>query len=173
VGFVQWDRAFMKPKFATVKAWEQSELLMQPVYIRLIDNLRKTLEDSTWTGDYREFYIWGPEVSEETQARYLLLQQEMKEADEDLEAEIEAAIAVMPVPFLGYELLLHRSAAAGKLDLWHLCYEICFINPDLAAQNPEVEVDESLIDAAGEVDWARLEAKTKAIVSAAFGALES
>ncbi len=163
----------MKPKFTTVEAWEQSELLMQPVYIRLIDNLRKTLEESTWQGEYREFYIWGPDVSEETQARYLLLQQEMKEADEDLEAQIEDAIAVMPVPFLGYELLLHRGEAEGKLDLWHLCYEICFVNPDLTAENPEVIVDQSLIDSEGEVDWALLEAKTKAIVSAAFGALES
>ncbi|MFP4008765.1 MAG: hypothetical protein ACLFV6_12275 [Spirulinaceae cyanobacterium] len=44
----------MKPKFKTVRAWDQAQVLMQPIFIRLVDNIRKKLEDSTWKGTYTE-----------------------------------------------------------------------------------------------------------------------
>lgn len=44
----------MQPKFATPLAYEQAEQLLQPIYIRLIDNLRKQLESSACQGDYVE-----------------------------------------------------------------------------------------------------------------------
>jgi len=44
----------MKPKFKNTLAWEQAELLLQPVYLRVIDNLRKELEQSVWEGSYEE-----------------------------------------------------------------------------------------------------------------------
>ena len=44
----------MKPKFKNKQAWEQAQLLMQPAFIRVIDNLRKQLEQSSWKGTYQE-----------------------------------------------------------------------------------------------------------------------
>ncbi len=44
----------LKPKFKDVASWEQAQLLMQPSLIRVIDNLGKQLETSTWRGRYEE-----------------------------------------------------------------------------------------------------------------------
>ena len=42
----------MKPKFKTIQAWEQAQVLMQPAFIRVIDNIRKELEVSAWQGSF-------------------------------------------------------------------------------------------------------------------------
>jgi len=44
----------MLPKFKTVEDWERAQVLMQPCFIRVIDNLRKKLEDSLYQGTYQE-----------------------------------------------------------------------------------------------------------------------
>ncbi|QDZ40044.1 hypothetical protein FRE64_08895 [Euhalothece natronophila Z-M001] len=44
----------MIPKLSNSQAWEQAQLLMQPAYIRVVDNLRKALEDSAWRESYQE-----------------------------------------------------------------------------------------------------------------------
>lgn len=44
----------MIPKLSNSQAWEQAQLLMQPAYIRVVDNLRKALEDSAWQESYQE-----------------------------------------------------------------------------------------------------------------------
>lgn len=44
----------MVPKFADELAWQQAELLMQPIYIRIIDRLRQQSETSTWQVSYEE-----------------------------------------------------------------------------------------------------------------------
>jgi len=44
----------MNPKFKDIIAWEQAQLLMQPAFIRVLDNLRKQLENSLWKGTYTE-----------------------------------------------------------------------------------------------------------------------
>lgn len=121
----------MKPKFKDLIAWEQAELLMQPTLIRTIDNLRKQLEDSPWTGTYQE-------VQE---------------------------------PFPGYQLHLECGDRKETIDIWDLCYQICFLNyqPTHATQESyEVEIDTSLIDEKGEVDWLRLDEKAQRIVADIF-----
>jgi hypothetical protein len=45
---------FMKPKFKNTLAWEQAQLLMQPAFIRVMDNIRKQLEESAWKASYQE-----------------------------------------------------------------------------------------------------------------------
>ena len=40
----------MKPIFKNSTDWEQAEYLMQPSLIRVIDNLRKQLDESAWKG---------------------------------------------------------------------------------------------------------------------------
>ncbi len=44
----------MYPKFKDTLAYEQANILMQPAFIRVIDNIRKELEISDWEGSYKE-----------------------------------------------------------------------------------------------------------------------
>ncbi len=126
----------MKPKFKNSLAWQQAELLMQPCLIRLLDNLRKYLETSSWSATYENVQT--------------------------------------PVP--GYLLCLKRGANQITFDLWELCYQICFINYQKThadAETMEVEIDTSLIDETGDVDWKKLEIKAKKIVEQIFASLPS
>lgn len=160
-----------KPLFATEIAWEQANLLMQPAFIRLVDNLRKQLETSSWKGDYREVVVWDESVPQETRDRVLLLQQELKGTFKPEEvAELEASLAAMPAPELSYELCLSLGDRSVTVDLWELCYRICFLGePDLNGQTP-VEIDTTLFDE-NEVNWIALDEKTKQIVGQIFDRL--
>jgi hypothetical protein len=131
---------FMKPKFKNTLAWEQAELLMQPAFIRVIDNIRKQLEDSSWQGSYQE--------------------------------------VVDPYP--GYQLCLTRQDRLVQVDIWDLCFQICFSNyhptqsetyGEKITETQEVEIDINLIDETGDVDWQRLETKTQRIVKRMFADL--
>jgi hypothetical protein len=62
----------MEPKFATELAWQQAELLMQPIYIRVVDNIRKISEGSQWEVSYEEVKTPHP-------TSYLCLQSEDKQ----------------------------------------------------------------------------------------------
>lgn len=164
----------MKPKFADSIAWQQAELLMQPVFIRLIDNLRKAVEQSTWKGTYQETPVWAEEVSEETQERVIFLQQQLKTATPETLFELEEALARLPQPFPSYQLQLQQGDRTVQLDLWQLCYQICFRNyspPFDPAAEATVEIDTSLIDEFGEVDWQQIETKTQRLVKQFFANL--
>ncbi len=124
----------MKPKFKNSLAWQQAELLMQPCLIRLLDNIRKYLEASSWEGTYENVQT--------------------------------------PIP--GYVLCLKMGGNQLTFDLWELCYQICFIDykPTHAdAETQEVEIDTSLIDETGDVDWNKLELKAKKLVEDLFANL--
>jgi hypothetical protein len=137
----------MKPKFKNTIDWEQAQMLMQPIFIRVIDNIRKQLDNSSWKGVYQQI-------------------------DE---------------PYPRYELLLSRNEKVIELDIWQLCYQICFINfttkvielqQHLAQQNgtqieeiQEVEIDTSLIDNDGQVDWIKIEEKTNYVITNVFNNL--
>ena len=128
----------MKPKFKNKQAWEQAQLLMQPAFIRVIDNLRKQLEQSSWKGTYQE----------------------------------------ITTPYPGYQLRLTRQKNLVEIDIWELCFQICFLNysPEQThVVNPEatqeVEIDTSLIDETADVDWQRLETKTQHLVNQLFDSL--
>lgn len=125
------------PKFQNTLAWEQAQVLMQPAYIRLVDNIRKQLEDSPWKASYEEIQD----------------------------------------PFPGYYLYLTHEEHTVKVNLWDVCFEICFQNitpthtPEKSDIEQVVEIDTSLFEETGEVDWQRLDDKTKEIVAQIFGAL--
>lgn len=129
----------MKPIFKTAIAWEQAQLLMQPALIRVVDNLRKQLETSSWQGTYEE---------------------------------IEA-----PVP--GHLLRLTRGDSEICLDIWHLCFQVCFadypMESDLAlladTKGYPVDIDADLLDDRGEVNWQQLEVKTQQLVGTVFAQL--
>ncbi len=121
----------MKPKFNDTLAWQQAEILMQPALIRVLDNIRKHLEDSNWEGSYED----------------------------------------VQTPFPGYILCLKQGEEERKFEVWEMCFEICFQNyspTHAATESLEVEIDTSLIDEEGEVDWNRLDEKAKQLVNQIF-----
>ncbi|MEG3843610.1 hypothetical protein [Microcoleus sp. herbarium14] len=125
----------MKPKITSPIAWKQAELLMQPALIRVLDNIRKQLEDSVWTGTYQEVHT----------------------------------------PFPGYQLILERQGEQRCIDIWELCYRVCFVNYNPThsdRQSQEVEIDTRLIEEdTGDVDWMRLDAKTSQLIQEVFANL--
>ncbi|MDY6803835.1 MAG: hypothetical protein SXA11_08520 [Cyanobacteriota bacterium] len=124
----------MKPKITTTTAWKQAELLMQPSLLRVLDNLRKTLETSSWKGTYEKVQT--------------------------------------PIP--GYRLDLEERGQKVSVNIWELCYQICFSNYRLThaeEEEVEVEIDTSLIDENGEVDWDILEEKTCQVIENFFAEL--
>lgn len=48
------------PKFADELAWQQAELLMQPIYIRILDRIRQQSELTTWEVCYEAVQIPQP-----------------------------------------------------------------------------------------------------------------
>ncbi|WP_013323286.1 hypothetical protein [Gloeothece verrucosa] len=128
----------MKPKFKDTRAWEQAQLLMQPAFIRVMDNLRKQLEESSWSGTYQE----------------------------------------IQTPFPGYQLCLTHQHHSVTVNIWDLCFKICFIDYPISSSteasidnSQEVDIDPALIDETGDVDWHRLETKTQYLVKEVFANL--
>jgi hypothetical protein len=156
---------------------------MQPAFIRLLDNLRKQLEQSTWKGDYEEVPLWGAGVSQEVQAQVAELRAQLAKAISPTEvATLEKALADLPTPFPGYLLHLSQGEQRVTLDIWELCYQICFRDYDTntgtsrprgfgQSQGTSVEVDTTLFDGVGEVDWNHLEDKTRNLVERLFAGL--
>ncbi len=142
---------------------------MQPAFIRVVDNVRKHLDVSSWTGIYQDVLIWPANTTEETQGLVNQLLLEIETATPDRGLEIKAVLSQLPIPHPGYHLLLQRQEQRASIDLWELCYEVCFLN--YSSQNSLVTVDMGLIDEFGEVDWQNLENKTKELVKRVFEGL--
>jgi len=165
----------MPPKITNPVAWQQAELLMQPAFIRVIDHIGKQLEESSWKGTYLDVLIWPAGTKDETKAIVIqLLQQKEAAAAEDL-ADIDKALSQLPNPYPGYHLCLQRQGLQQvNVDLWELCYQVCFrhYSPSLnESASGAVEIDTSLIDETGDVDWQRLDAKAGELVEQVFANL--
>lgn len=124
----------MKPKFKNTVAWQQAELLMQPALIRVVDQVRKQLETTTWKATYKDVQT--------------------------------------PIP--GYQLCLEKQGTAICVDLWELCFQVCFhdykpVHSELESQ--DVEIDTTLIDETGDVDWQCLDTKAEQLVAQVFADL--
>lgn len=124
----------MKPTFKDTQQWQQAELLMQPALIRIVDWVRKQLEQTTWKATYKDIQT--------------------------------------PIP--GYELCLEKKDTSVCVNLWDLCFQVCFrdYTPTHAErESQEVEIDTTLIDETGEVDWQRLDRKARQLVEQVFAEL--
>ena len=159
----------MPPKITDPLTWQQAEILMQPAFIRVIDNIRKLLDSSSWTGTYRDVLIWSEGTSEETKVLVTQLLQEMEGATPEREEEIREILARLPLPHPGYHLCLHRQEQQVNFDVWELCYRVCFV--DYVPGQEEVKVDMGLMDETGEVDWLRLDGKVNQLVKEVFAGL--
>lgn len=146
---------------------QQVELLMQPAFIRLIDNIRKQLEQSPWQGSYQTIENWPEGTTPEIQARVSQLQQQLDRATPAQSVELTQALAELPQPEIIYQLSLKNQEHQFEVNIWDLCYQICFCDfPAIAEDNNQV--DASLIDVDGEVDWHRLDLKTRQLVEEVF-----
>lgn len=169
------------PKFRDVQSWQQAEILMQPAFIRLVDNIRKQLEESQWQGRYIDVPLFPEGTVEEVKFQVQQLQAELAKASPERAAEIETALAELPSPFPGYQLHLTHQGREATVDVWNLCYQICFRDyPDTVtsveaerAEDVTVEVDTDLLDDTHEVDWTRLDNKAHQVVERMFTHLES
>ncbi|GAB4201926.1 MAG: hypothetical protein Fur006_54880 [Coleofasciculaceae cyanobacterium] len=126
----------MKPKFKNMVAWHQAELLMQPALIRIIDQIRKQVETTTWKATYKDVQN--------------------------------------PIP--GYELCLADNGKEVCVDMWELCYQVCFLeySPTHSPQEAQdVEIDTRLIDETGDIDWQYLDTKAQRLVAEVFASLPS
>ena len=164
----------MLPKITDPAAWQQAEVLMQPAFIRVIDNIRQHLDQSAWKGTYENVLIWPNGTTDETKALVTQLLQQLEGASPMELVELEQTLTQLPTPHPGYQLSLQHQDKHFSFDLWEICYQVCFLNysPSLnASANYTVEIDTSLIDETGDVDWQRLDAKAGELVEQVFANL--
>ncbi len=165
----------MKPIFSTVESWQQAEVLMQPVFIRLIDNIRKQLDQSEWSGTYQDILCWPEGISADVQEQVRHLQTQLAEATPDHVPRLQQRLDQLPQPVPGYALHLQQGDRHFAVDLWDLCYQICFQNYAVMKQDNQVAaaIDPCLIDESGDVDWNHLDEKVKCMVTDIFATLPS
>ncbi len=159
----------MPPKITNSLAWQQAELLMQPTFIRVVDNVRKLLDNSSWKGTYQDVLIWADGTSEETKAIVTQLVQELETATPEEGSQIRETLAKLPTPHPGYHLCLQRQEQQVNVDLWELCYQVCFVEYNIS--DDTVDIDTSLIDESGDVEWNLLDKKAKRVVEEMFASL--
>jgi hypothetical protein len=137
----------MKPKFANEQAWQQAEILMQPAYIRLVDQIRRQTEENE-----SEMLVSYEEVTDPYPSNLLCLQPKVQASNPDQTGQNQTQ------PLL-------------KVDIWDLCFQVCFVNyePIAAATEQLVTIDTSLFDPhSQEVDWSKLDKKAQTTISQVF-----
>jgi hypothetical protein len=159
---------FMPPKFTTNHVWNQADRLMQPSLIRLLDNLRKESESQNWEAVYDNQLRWPEGTMEDQKAEYDRLQSLLHDADDESVLAIESNLALLPQPLPHYGLCLSQGDRSATFDIWELCYQICF---EGYCEEVPVTIDGMLFDDQDELDWDRLEQKTRAIVLDLFANL--
>jgi hypothetical protein len=160
--------------------WQQAVKLMQPAFIRVIDHLRTTLEQSEWVGQYETLQAWPSDATPATQAEVLYLMDQIEAVEDSDRPELERQLEALPQPISVYLLHLTKADRARTLNLWEMCYQICLADYVPQLERPtfvdipleEIAPDNALFDAEGEVDWPRLDLKTAQVVQAAFESLE-
>ncbi len=129
----------MIPIFKNATDWEQAERLMQPSLIRVIDNLRKQLEESVWKGTYQD--IETPYPGHLLQLIY-----------QDHQYAIAVWDLCFQVCFLDYQAPISEN---GDIHAEN-------------QEQKEVTIDTSLFGENGEIDWQKLESKTQTIIQTLF-----
>ncbi|QQE64118.1 hypothetical protein GFS31_07960 [Leptolyngbya sp. BL0902] len=157
----------MLPTFATDRDHALANHLMQPCLIRIIDNLRKATENLDWQIEYTQAQHWPEGTTEAQRQQVAELAAQLDQADADTVPQIEQALCQLPTPTPIYHLRLTQGERVATLDVWELCFRLCFV--DYEPGQP-VTVDESLVEADGEVDWITLDEKAKALITQALTA---
>jgi hypothetical protein len=151
--------------FATASDRTQANQLMQPCLIRVIDNLRKQTETLDWHSEYVEHLLWPDGTTAAQQEQVKALSAELDQAAAAEVPRLEQALSQLPNPMPAYQLRLTRGSQTACLDVWDLCFQVCFRN--YAPEHPVV-VDPTLLDSSGDIDWITLDEKAKALIETAL-----
>lgn len=153
--------------------WQQLKLLMQPAFIRLVDQIGKQLGQSGWAGSYETVETWPEGTTPETKAQVSQLQEQAEKATPEQTVVLEEMLAQLPQPEIDYLLYLKKHDHQVKVNLWELCYQVCSnnYNPSADQSIDQIRVDRHLIDAMGEVDWQALDGKARRVVAQVFSQL--
>ena len=114
----------------------------------------------------------------------ILMQPAMLRIVDNIRKELESSdwkgsYKEVTVPIPGYHLCLTRGDRQVEIDVWELCYKVCFekyepiqhIFSDEDETTYLVDVDTRLIDDFGEIDWQLLESKAQQSVRKVFSTL--
>jgi hypothetical protein len=155
--------------FATPTDEAQAADLLQPCLIRVVDNIRKHIETIDWRSEYLEQVRWPGTTTADQRQQVRDLAAQLQDASPEQAEAIRQQLAQLPTPSPVYELKLTEGAGGAPLeqartatlDLWELCFEVCF--SDYQPQRP-ASVDPILLAADGEINWLALDDKAKALV---------
>ena len=114
----------------------------------------------------------------------VLMQPAMLRVVDNIRKEIESSnwkgtYKEVTEPIPGYHLCLTRADDRVEVDVWELCYKVCFVEYEpiqhIFSQVDKsaypVEIDTRLIDDFGEIDWQLLESKAQQSVRKVFSTL--
>lgn len=115
----------------------------------------------------------------------LLMQPALIRVVDNLRKELEASewegtYQEVSDPIPGYHLCLTRQQKSIEIDIWQLCYQVCFDSYSFLPEHifsqddrstQEVEIDTRLLNEMGEVDWQLIEAKAQNSVRKLFANL--
>jgi hypothetical protein len=171
------------PKFQDQATWEQAEQVMQPALIRVIANVGKRLEQTPdWQGTYEDVQVWESGVAEAIKTQVMDLRSLLESATAATVDQIRQELAQLPAPYPGYQLRLSQGEQVVTVELWDLCYQICFRNYDSVTgtswtrgfgqgKSQGVEIDPDLFKDNGDVDWVVLDGKAQQVVERVFANL--
>lgn len=155
----------LMPTFATDRDHALANHLMQPCLIRIIDNLRKATENLDWQSDYTQAQHWPEGTTDAQKQQVAALAAQLNQAEAEAVPDLEQALRQLPTPTPIYHLRLTQGERVATLDVWELCFRLCFVNYD---PSQPVTVDAGLVEADGEVDWITLDEKAKALIAQAL-----
>ena len=114
----------------------------------------------------------------------ILMQPAMLRVVDNIRKELESSdwkgsYKEVTVPIPGYHLCLTSGDRQVEIDVWELCYKVCFEQYEpiqhIFSHEDEtaypVDIDTRLIDDFGEIDWQLLESKAQLSVRNVFSTL--
>jgi hypothetical protein len=130
----------MKPKFVNEQAWEQAEILMQPAYIRLVDQIRQQTEENE-----QDIQVSYEEITTPYPSNLMCLQPKGSKAPTGKSLRVNIWDLCFQVCFISYEPL-----PAQQVEQL-VAIDISLFNPD-----------------SQEIDWTKLDLKAQAAVHQVF-----
>jgi hypothetical protein len=138
---------------------------MQPTLIRVIDNLRKHIETTDWQSTYVEQVLWPVSATEDQKQQVQAIAASLETASPEQADQLRQQLSTLPSPVPAYQLQLSRNGDTLVLDVWQLCFQVCFV--DYVVNSP-AQVDRDLLDIDNEVNWITLDEKAKRLVEIAL-----
>ncbi|HAC63193.1 MAG TPA: hypothetical protein DCF68_06540 [Cyanothece sp. UBA12306] len=115
---------------------------------------------------------------EDWQKAEQLMQPALIRVMDNLRQEIEkchgitATYEEVQTPYPGYQVSLTYQETSAKISIWEICFKVCFLNYELSVTNEQkldkdsqvVDIDSSLIDDTGGIEWKNLDLKAQGII---------